>query len=199
MHSRLPIFIGCVGGGTFAVGWLIAPGANLVLAISLVSGMTAALGQLTTRDVLSRAQASVDRAADSFYSDGGEAMAKAIEFRDRIEKIAWGPLICGVVAPAAATMRSIYNHPFWSGLALCFAAVSLMLAALLFGLNRILTAALDTERVGRAQAKRQADVLSASSKKFEAAVSSKTDPNLMGYGLHVEPARLPTDPTPKAG
>lgn len=182
MHLRPTVLAaGVVGAGFFAVGWAVPASPSTVLALSFVSGTVAALGQLTTRDLLSKFQALVDRSLDEFHLDGGACYERAKASRLRAERLSWGPLICGVLSPASATMGTINPHHFWSGTALALAAIALYLAILLFSANRLLVESMDNDRKRRAQEKRLRE-FHAANKPLDPKLTEK-DPNLRGFGF----------------
>jgi hypothetical protein len=168
-----------VGAGAFSAGWIFSPSSSAVVALALVSGMTAALGQITTRDLLARSQALVDRGIDDFYNDGGEKLAQARANRNRIERLSWSPIIFGVLGSTFAALRTIYAHPLWTGSALACAGIALVVSAMLFALNRILGAHLEAQRLTGIQEKRVRDVMAAR-KAFDPK-QVQDDPNIMGY------------------
>lgn len=180
MNARLPVYAGIVGGVAFSIGWLIAPSPSAVVAFSLVSGITAALGQITTRDLLARSQSIVDRGIDEFHNDGGEKLIEARANRDRIEQLSWSPIVFGVLGSTFAVLRTTYVHPLWTGLAFACASLALLVSTLLFILNRILRTDFELLRQSGVAEKRVKEVIG-SRKAFDPK-QVQGDPNIMGYG-----------------
>lgn len=179
MKARLPVYAGILGASAFSIGWMSAPSSSAVVCLAFVSGITAALGQITTRDLLGRSQTLIDRGIDDFYNDGGEKLVEARANRDRIERLSWDPIIFGVMGSTFAAIRTIYAHPFWTGSAFACASVALLISALLFALNRALGANLEAQRLSAVKDKRVRDVIGAR-KTFDPK-QAHDDPNIMGY------------------
>jgi hypothetical protein len=179
MKGRVAILVGLVAGVAFVAGWLADLGAQTTMVTALVCGIAAMLGQLSTRDLLSRATALVDRGIDEYFSDGGELMTQARVARDRVERLAITALVAGILAPFFATLRTIYVGPFWAAAAIAVAVASVFLSSLLFAANRELTGLIEQDRLRRTREKniREANA----SPKHPQPASQAADPNLMGY------------------
>ena len=180
MKGRVAYLVGIVAGAAFIAGWVFDPGAQTTMVTALVCGIAAALGQLSTRDFLARAQQLIDRGIDEVYADGGELLSQARVIRERIDRFALTALGGGVLAPFFGTLRTIYAVPIWSAAAFACAVGSVILAVVLFAANREFGALLEIDRLNRAKAKQLRETLADS--KAKQPVSQATDPNLMGYG-----------------
>lgn len=178
MKGSVAIIVGIVSGAVFVAGWMIDPGAQTTMVTALVCGIAAVLGQMSTRDLISRSQALVERGIDDVYTDGGELLAQARLARDRLDRLAMTVLVGGVLAPFLATLRTIYPQPIWAALAFAAAAFSVTLAGFLFAANRELSRLLEADRMRRVKAKQVRD---ASVARGDVIPSQATDPNLMGY------------------
>lgn len=172
---------GATGGTAFVIGWLANPSPQATLAVTFVCGLSTALNQLGTRDLLAKAQGLVDRGADESIRDGGQLLSDARRLRARVEALALDPVIAGVIAPACATLGTMFLHPLWAALAFSASTVALLSAGLLFKANRQLTQLLERDRTERAHAKHMAEI-GAQIKPTDRS-KAPSDPNLMGYGM----------------
>lgn len=157
-NQKLALVLGSIGAVSFSVGWYCDPGASITLVVSLVTGVTAALSQLSTRDLIARAQQLVDRGADEAFYDDGDQFEQAKLMRSRVEKLIIWPIILGVLATTTAVIRTVIQNHVWTSLAFTFGFLALSLSIILWRANYELTRVMDADRHQRAITKGQTNM-----------------------------------------
>lgn len=179
MKGIVTVVVGLLGALAFAAAWVFDPGPQATMAVTLVCGFATVLGQLSTRDLLGRAQALIDRGADEVTADGGELLSQSRIMKDRIERFVLAAQVTGILAPFFGALRALYDTHLWSALAATCAFVALILSVWLFFANRALSKIVDADRERRARAKAQRD---AAKPITDFSTELDQHPNLKGYG-----------------
>jgi hypothetical protein len=180
MRFTAAVFSGLIGGTAFTVGWIWDPAQPAVLTTSLVCGLAAIFGQMSTRDLLARAMSLAERGADEVLVDGGEMVVEAEGMRKRIADLAIATQVIGVLAPTAATLRQMLPNQGLSGASFAFGFIALFLSYRLYAANTCLAGLVIEERRRRAIRKTQKEALE---KAQAPAASILHEGNMKGFGL----------------
>lgn len=187
MKGSAVLYVGVFSGLAFFFGWAMHPAFSATMAITFICGLSAVFAQLSSRDLLARIYGLMERGADEISSDGGELLDDSSAMRDRISAFTIQTMLAGVLAPALATMNTMFPSPWWSAVAMAAAAYALGLSVFLYFANKQLGALLIAERTRRALAKRQREAI-AGRKDLDREALAK-DPNMDGYTV-TQPARF---------